>query len=316
MNMRLRLIALSGLCVLSLLVPVIQSPAQTAAQNPATPSTLVEYSSLNSPSLGRELKFGIMLPSSYSTETNRRYPVLYFLHGMNGSEREFERRGVATAISRLRADGKIGDLIIVAPAGENSFYLNSKNGPQYEDAILKDLIPHIEKTYRVVAGARSRAIQGISMGGFGAMLIAFKHPEMFSSISAHSAALFIELPKPSGSDRRVQYLSRLIGSIFGDPPDDAFFQANNPMSLIETNAAAIKKAGLKIYFDVGDQDRYGFQDTNKQLDERATKAGVQHEFHVFPGNHGWEYMISVADHSYGFLWKYLPAAKPATRAGM
>jgi S-formylglutathione hydrolase FrmB len=74
---------------------------------------------------------------------------------------------------------------------------------------------------------------------------------------------------------------------------------------VEANASAIKKAGLKIYFDVGDQDRYGFQDSNKILDERATRAGVPHEFHVFPGGHGWEYMISVAEHSYSFLWKNL-----------
>ena len=77
------------------------------------------------------------------------------------------------------------------------------------------------------------------------------------------------------------------------------------MRLGEVNAAAIKKSGLKVYFDVGDQDRYGFQETDKVLDERLTKAGVPHEFHVFPGNHGWEYMISVADKSYVFLWNAL-----------
>ena len=274
---------------------------QTSSQN------RVEYSSLNSPSLGRELKYAIQLPPSYNKDAKRRYPVLYFLHGMNGSEREFENRGVAAAVDRLREEGKIGELIIVAPDGGNSFYLNAKNGVRYEDAIVKDLIPHIEKSYRAAGTPAGRAIQGLSMGGFGALMIALKHPEMFSSVTTHSAALFTELPDTSGSNRRAQFLSRMIGNLFGSPPDDEFFQANNPIHLAETNAAAIKKSHLKIYFDVGEQDRYGFQASNQVMDERLKKVGIDHKFNLFPGNHGWEYMISVSDHSYGFLWETFKA---------
>ena len=290
-----------------------QQPA-AAPQTSSTQQTesRLEYASFPSPSLGKDLKFAIQFPPSYDRETKRRYAVLYFLHGMFGSEQEFQRRGVAAAVNKLRDEGKVGDFIIVAPAGENSFYLNSKNGVRYEDAIIKDLIPYIEKTYRAIGSPAGRAIQGISMGGFGALMLAFKHPEMFSSVTTHSAALFEELPKPTGADRRSQFMLRLIGNIFGDPPDDEFFQTNNPMHLGEVNAAAIKKSGIKIYFDCGEQDRYGFQDSNKVMDARLTKAGLTHEFHLFPGNHGWEYMISVADHSYMFLWQgFKGADKPA-----
>jgi S-formylglutathione hydrolase FrmB len=185
---------------------------------------------------------------------------------------------------------------------------------KFEDAVIKDLIPHIEKKYRGAGTTAGRAIQGISMGGFGALLLAFKHPEMFSSVTAHSSALFVELPKPTGSDRRAQFLSRIIGNIFGNPPDEEFFRANNPIYLAESNAAAIKKAGLKIYFDVGEQDRYGFQDSNKAFDERLTKAALPHEFHLFPGGHGWEYMLSVADRSYTFLWKSFKLDSKASAA--
>ncbi len=276
-----------------------QNPAP--APQPAAEAR-VEYKSFPSAALGRDLKYAIQLPASYEQETNRKYPVVYFLHGMFGNEGEFERRGVAAAVNRLHAGGKIGELIIVSPAGENSFYVNAKNGVRYEDAIVRDLIPYIEKTYRVTGGPKGRAIQGISMGGFGALMIAFKYPGMFSSVTTHCAAVYTELPKPSGDDRRSQFIARIVGNIFGSPPDDEFYQSVNPMKLGETNAAAIKKSGIKIYFDVGDQDRYGFTETDKVLDERLTKAGVAHEFHVFPGNHGWEYMISVADKSYAFLW--------------
>ena len=273
----------------------------------------MEYGSLQSASLGKELKFAVQFPPSYDSDTKRRYAALYFLHGMNGNEREFERRGVAAAIAKLREDGKIGDFIIVSPAGENSFYLNAKNGQQYEDAIIKDLIPYIEKTYRVIGTPAARSIQGISMGGWGALLLAFKHPEMFSTVTTHCAALVPELPHPQAGDRRGQFILQLVGKLFGDPPDEAYFRAANPVFVVEQNLAAIKKSGIKIYFDCGEQDRYGFQEPNKAFDEKLTKLGLAHEFHLYPGGHGWEYMISVADHSYTFLWKNLKTGdKPST----
>ncbi|HSB11618.1 MAG TPA: alpha/beta hydrolase-fold protein [Blastocatellia bacterium] len=275
---------------------------QTSSSTQTPAASGVEYGSLPSEALGKELKFAIQLPPSYKTETKRQYAVLYFLHGMNGSEREFERRGVAAAISKMREEGKIGEFIIVSPAGENSFYLNAKNGVRYEDAIIKDLIPYIEKNYRCIGKPSARSIQGISMGGWGALYLAFKHPEMFSTVTAHCAALVPELPHPQGADRRTQFLLQLIGRIFGDPPDEEYFRANNPVFVVEQNLAAIKKSGIKIYFDCGEQDRYGFQEPNKAFDEKLTKLGLAHEFHMYPGGHGWEYMISVADHSYTFLW--------------
>ena len=276
--------------------------SQTSASTQTPGASGVEYGSLPSEALGKDLKFAVQLPPSYHTESKRRYPVLYFLHGMNGSEREFERRGVAAAISKMRDEGKIGEFIVVAPAGENSFYLNAKNGVRYEDAIIKDLIPYIEKNYRAIGTPAARSIQGLSMGGWGALYLAFKHPEMFSSVTAHSAALVPELPHPQGGDRRSMFLLQLVGRIFGDPPDEEYFRANNPIFLVEQNLAAIKKSGIRIYFDCGEQDRYGFQEPNKAFDEKLTKLGLAHEFHMYPGGHGWEYMISVADHSYAFLW--------------
>src|ERR1051325_1446829 len=92
--------------------------ALATTQTTTTPAGGVEYNSLQSASLGKELKFAILLPPSYKTDTKRRYPVLYFLHGMNGNEHEFERRGVAAAVNKMREEGKIGEMIIVSPAGE------------------------------------------------------------------------------------------------------------------------------------------------------------------------------------------------------
>lgn len=313
-----------GIAILSLIITLVANTAahvlpRQQAQTPAAQATTtmpstelgIEYHALESAALGKELKYAVMLPPSYKADAKRRYPVLYFLHGMFGNEGEFERRGVAAKIASLREQGLIGEFIIVAPAGGNSFYLNAKNGVRYEDAIIQDLIPQIEKTYRTVGTRDGRAIQGISMGGWGALMLAFKHPEMFSSVTTHSAALFAELPKPTGADRRSQFMAQLIGNIFGTPPDEEFFRSVNPIYIAEGNAAAIKKSGLKIYFDCGEQDRYGFQIANKDFDERLTKLGIAHEFHLYPGDHGWQYMVSVADHSYAFLWGNFKAGNKA-----
>lgn len=316
-----------GIAILSLVITLLantaahvlprqqaQPPAQASASMPSS-ELGIEYSSLQSAALGKELKYAVMLPPSYKSDAKRRYPVLYFLHGMNGNEGEFERRGVAAKVAAMRAQGLIGEFIIVAvDGGRSSFYLNSKSGVRYEDAIIQDLIPHIEKTYRAAGTREGRAIQGISMGGWGALMLAFRHPEMFSSVTTHSAALFAELPHPTGTDRRSQFMMQIIGNIFGTPPDEEFFRSVNPIYIADANAAAIKKSGLKIYFDCGEQDRYGFQESNKQFDERLTKLGIAHEFHLYPGNHGWEYMISVADHSYAFLWKNFKADGKAAPA--
>src|SRR5690242_19961434 len=118
-----------GIALLSLIISIIastaahvlpRSPAQQAPQASASmPSSElgIEYSSLQSAALGKELKYAVMLPPSYKTDAKRRYPVLYFLHGMFGSEREFERRGVAAKIASMREQGAIGEFIIVAVDG-------------------------------------------------------------------------------------------------------------------------------------------------------------------------------------------------------
>jgi S-formylglutathione hydrolase FrmB len=315
----------AALCLLILIcvgvAVALQGQAKTATTAQAASGTQqgadsrVTYATFHSASLDRDLNYAVLLPASYAKDTKRRYPVLYFLHGMFGNERSFEQRGIAAAVEKMETDGKIGEFIIVSPAGGNSFYINSKPGVRYEDAIVKDLIPYIESNFRTMGTRSGRAIQGISMGGFGALMIAFKHPDLFSSVTTHCAALFTELPKPSGDPRRAQFIASLIGNIFGDPADEEFFQSNNPIRLAELNAATIKKSGIKIYFDVGEQDRYGFQQTNKVFDEKLNTVGIPHEFHLFPGPHGWEYMLTVADHSYEFLWKNFPPGPSHARAG-
>lgn len=279
-----------------------------AARNPAAGA--VEYGTFHSESLGADVAYAVSLPSSYATDAKRRYPLVIFLHGLFNNERDWEGRGVEAKLEALRASGAIGEFVVAIPYGANSFYLNGKDGTRYEDAIVKDFIPYVDKTYRTTGSPRERVIEGISMGGFGALTIAFKHPEMFAAVAAHSAAVFEELPKPpaSAGDQRGTYRYQIASRIFGAPPDPIFFAANNPLDLAAANAAKIR--ALKIYFDVGEQDRYGFAIGNARLDEVLTKAGVPHEYHAVAGDHGWSFLLARSEPAFGFVWNSLRSAKP------
>lgn len=281
--------------------------SQDVAAGAASAKGRVEYGSFTSASLGTDVGYAVSLPPSYDREPKRRYPLVLFLHGLFNSERDWEGRGIQAQIDRLRAEGKIGEFIVAVPYGANSFYLNAKDGPKYEDAIVRDFLPFVDRTFRTTAKPSERVIQGISMGGFGALVIAFKHPELFVAVAAHCAAVFEDLPKPpeSAADRRGSYRYEIATKIFGNPPDDSFFKANNPIGLVESRAGKIK--GLKIYFDVGEQDRYGFATGNRSFDEVLTKAGVPHEFHLTDGDHGWAYLVSRSEAGFGFVSKALGA---------
>lgn len=294
------ILALASLCLISGTAKNAQAQAAQAARHGR-----VEYTKFRSESLGREVNCAVSLPPSYDTDVKRRYPVLIFLHGLFNNERDWEERGMQARLEELRIAGKIGEFIVAAPYGANSFYLNGKDGTRYEDAIVNDFIPFIDTSYRTTAAPRGRAIEGISMGGYGALLIAFKYPQKFAAVAAHSAALFEEVPKPPATptDGRAKFRYELASKLFGLPPDAQFFQDNSPLSLAKANAAKLKQ--LKIYFDVGEQDRYGFDAGNRQLDAALTAAGIKHEFHLAPGEHGWSFLLSRSTEALTFSWNAL-----------
>jgi S-formylglutathione hydrolase FrmB len=278
-----------------------QAPQQATPAAAATKGR-VEYAEFESASLGQKVRCAISLPASYDLKRQQRYPVVVFLHGLNNDERSWESEGMQARLEQARAAGKVGDFLVAMPFGANSFYLNAKDGARYEDAIVKDFLPFVDKNYRTLAKPSARVIEGLSMGGYGALLIAFKHPELFAGVAAHSAALFDELPAPPAdqTDRRAGFRYALATKLFGTPPDLSYFQATNPLALARANAAQIER--LKIYFDVGDHDRYGFQGGNQKLDAVLTEAGVKHEFTLAPGDHGWSFLNARGEQALAFVW--------------
>jgi S-formylglutathione hydrolase FrmB len=228
-----------------------------------------------------------MLPPSYDKEKTRRYPVLYYLHGLGDNEQSLINAGGWNLYEDDLAQKKVGEFLIVTPYGFQSFYINSRDGKmRYEDFFLREFLPAMEKKYRLKSGRNSRGIMGVSMGGFGALHYAFKYPQMFVSVSAHMAALQDKLPQEVGGNPQ----GKMMGTIFGSPIDEAYYQANNPLHLAKTAPPASLK-NMKIYFDCGDHDYYGFNVGNAQLDEVLRQRKVPHEFHIYPGGHDMQFVL-------------------------
>ena len=241
----------------------------------------VECNSVRSTILGRAVPYCIILPPSFDADKSRQFPVLYFLHGLGDNEQSFIHTGAWNVTEDLWERNEIKEFLIATPYGGASFYINAKDGKlRYEDFLLQEFFPYIERRYRVAPGRGHRAIAGISMGGYGALHLAFRHPELFSSVGAHSAALIERLPAFLGSTPDSAR-ARVLGQVFGSPPDAAFWDHNSPLTLARTSALN----GLKIYFDCGDQDDYGFESGAAALDKILGARHVAHEFHLYPGRH-------------------------------
>jgi S-formylglutathione hydrolase FrmB len=271
-------IALTLCCVLT-------ASSRTPAPSP-TADARGECLSVPSRILGRSVPYCVILPPGYGEDANRRYPVLYYLHGLGDNQQMFVRSGGFNLIEELWDRREIGDFILVSPAGYASFFMNSYDGRfRYEDFFIQEFMPFIENRYRVAARRESRGIGGISMGGYGALRMAFLHPQLFGSVSAHSAALMERLPAISVGNSPESGRLRILGNVFGSPPDRPFWDRNNPLTIARTT----EFAGMRIYFDCGSEDDYGFEAGAEALHKVLLSRRIPHEFHLYPGGHNWGY---------------------------
>ena len=145
--------------------------------------------SLKSSILNMERKYAIYLPPDYES-SQRRYPVLYLLHGGGDDQTGWVQFGeVNRYADKAIAEGTIPPMIIVMPDADSSFYINSYDGKEkYEDFFVKEFIPAVENVWRIKNQKRFRGIAGLSMGGYGTMIYALKHPDLFDAAAPLSAA--------------------------------------------------------------------------------------------------------------------------------
>jgi S-formylglutathione hydrolase FrmB len=249
---------------------------------------------INSRILKQAVHYCVQLPPSYDAKESspRRYPVLYFLHGLGQNEQTLFNTGGWSVIEDLRRQHKIDDFLVIAPEGKRSFYVNSPGDSfRYSDFFLQEFIPYIESKYRVRRGRKGRAITGVSMGGYGALRFAFAHPEMFSAVSAQSAALITQTPQElSAAGHSGSPLGRLMGPAFGEPINVPHWQENSIFVLARKNQSGLKN--LAIYFNCGQQDDFGFEDGAAALHRQLQAEGIKHEYHSYPGDHSLTYFLS------------------------
>jgi len=266
------------------------------AASTAAAQSRIDCNALDSHILKQVIHYCVYLPADYDSSIAKRppkrYPVLYFLHGLGDNEQTLFNSGGWTLLEDLRNQGKMGDFLIVAPEGKRSFYINSADGSvRYNDFFLQEFLPHIEIKYRIRAGRAGRAISGISMGGYGALRFAFAHPELFSAVSAQSAALITESPQTLDSASRAGApLAGVLAAVFGKPINVSHWNDNSPFVLAKRNAAGLKR--LAIYFNCGQDDNYGFEKGAAALHDELQKEGVKHEYHPYPGDHSLTYFLS------------------------
>ena len=256
----------------------------------------IDCGALNSKILKSAVHYCVYLPASYDAGATQhpaqKYPVLYFLHGLGDNEQTLFNSGGWTLLDDLRRQHKMGEFLIVAPEGGRTFYINSADGSvRYSDFFLEEFVPLIETKYRIGKGRNNRAISGISMGGYGALRFAFSHPEMFSAVSAQSAALITESPQElDTATRSGAPLGKMLAAVFGSPIEVAHWKENSPFVLAQKNLTAVRK--LAIYFNCGKDDNYGFEKGAFALHEQLQKEGVKHEYHPYPGDHSLSYFLA------------------------
>jgi S-formylglutathione hydrolase FrmB len=270
--------------------------AALAASLPVHAQSRIDCNALNSRILKYEVHYCVYLPAGYDAVTTKHppqsYPVLYFLHGLGDNEQTLFNSGGWTLLDDLRQQHKIGEFLIVAPEGGRTFYINSADGSvRYSDFFLQEFIPSIEGKYRVSKGRSNRAISGISMGGYGALRFAFSHPEMFSAVSAQSAALMTESPQELDTAAKSGApMGKLLATVFGSPIEVAHWKENSPFVLASRNQAALRH--MAIYFNCGQDDNYGFEKGAFALHEQLLKEKVSHEYHPYPGDHSLGYFLA------------------------
>lgn len=300
----------AGMVLLLALLAAI--PAKTvgfgaARSIQATPTagepTTLTCSEIQSTILGRAVGYCVALPADYDPKGSRRYPVIYYLHGLFENQHSWGDRGGQSVLDDLIRQGQVGKVIVVCPDGGRTFYIDSFDGKvRYEDFFIQEFVPAIDAAYRTEPGRAHRAIGGDSMGGYGALHLAMRHADIFGTCAAQSAALIPEIPNPLPTEGRWAFYARILQLPFGSPLNQAYFEENNPLTLARDPA---KFSKLNLYFDCGDNDRYGFDQGAKLLDSELTREGFPHEFTLRPGGHGWSYLADYMKYALVFEWNHL-----------
>jgi putative tributyrin esterase len=264
-------------------------PAQSGQQAPVARSNArdnnkrVEIVSLESKLVGETLPYIVVLPLEYDQRVAvaKRYPVLYLLHGLGGHYDNW------TTKTKLADYAVQYQMIIVTPEGNDGWYTDSAAVPKnkYETYFLEELIPDVQKRYRTVETRAGRGIAGLSMGGYGALKFAAKHPELFSFAGSMSGALDAASWKESDM-KGLEFIWKSMAPVFGNDGSPTR-KANDLMALYRDWPAERIKELPYVYLDCGTQD-FLFP-SSRAFAEILVSRKIPHEYRQLPGAHGWVY---------------------------
>ena len=285
---------------LLLLLSAGQAEAQRRQRRPREPREpvelthysyeLVKFEALSLESSEGEL--GVYLPIGYQENEDQSYPWVLWLHGLNEDASRFHYEGGAKVLDQLTGEGKIPPLILVAPsAPRRTIYANGESEGDVQDYVHENVIPYVEENYRISEERENFAIMGVSMGGMGALRFALSEPDRYGTVAVHSAAAFpadpslLDAQASARVQRTIQFLG--LGDILGDPIDPVRWAKYIPAAMI-ADISADDLDGLRIYFDAGTADRYGFGPPNEQFHEQLAAQEIEHEFTLVEnGGHSW-----------------------------
>ncbi|MBQ3198155.1 MAG: esterase family protein [Alistipes sp.] len=258
----------------------------------------VEEKTIHSEILNADRNYSVYLPAGYASNTDKKYPVLYLLHGMNGTNKDWPGRGhLQDVMDQLRAAGEVCEMIVISPdAGGNigegvwNGYFDME-GWAYERFFFEEFLPAVEKEYRIKGDKASRAIAGLSMGGGGSTSYAQRHADMFCACYAMSALMHLDAPQaqaPRDEKDKMWHLTKAV----------------NKLSCVDfvNNADDKTKEALRTvawYVDCGDDD-FLFE-CNMNLVLAMRKAGVPYQLRVRDGGHTWEYWHSALYNALPFV---------------
>jgi putative tributyrin esterase len=236
-----------------------------------TPNVAMRDITFRSKALNRDIPYRVILPASIAP--GKKLPVVYLFHGGGGGFRDWSND---SDVAHFAESG----LLLVMPEGESSYYVNAVNPPQdrYEDYIVTDLIADVESRFPAATGRANRAIVGVSMGGFGAVNLALRHPDLFEFVGGLSSA--IDVPRRAFTIRRLGQ-SRHYRAIFG-ASDSQSRRDNDPFIRVRS---ANPETAPYFFLTCGEQE--GLLPANREFVAFLGAHHFKYEFHTVHGGHDW-----------------------------
>jgi S-formylglutathione hydrolase FrmB len=265
------------LCVFVILFPHVMSAARIDSLD--IPSTAMQ----------KTYKAAVVVPASYA-KSNATYPVLYLLHGGFGHYRDWiNKTPDPELLSRLADEYNI---MIVLPEGEVfSYYIDSpvEKKSQFESYIIKDVISKIDNSYRTNRSPKARSISGLSMGGYGALYLSARHPDLFCAAGSMSGALNPDMMSWKLTPEMAINIKKAFASIIG-PVESTDYSLYSVVDMADT----MQKNGTKLIFDCGMDDF--LIEPNRELHRRLLFNQTPHDYSERPGGHSWDYWQNSLPH--------------------